>query len=229
MANPNNFLLDSDYPMDKIVFLGEFEIEITSLGEYGYAPFYEVIPHHLGAIPFCNGVFSIDNWQTTYQVGAAIVEGDFAPKTFNLGSDANNIYISGTIDQIGTLKARVWGVFDESTTLGTVADPTSGVTDFILNSDYNYPRLVKNGLIDATEGTSTVNHNLGYVPFCDVWYYSYIFPQTGGSPIPAWIIWHENTFDPEQGMDAVVKVDTTKLSLNGYEFYYRIYGNDTTI
>ena len=73
MNNQDKFIFNSDYPIDKIVWLeqGEFDTD-------NYGNFEKTIAHKLLATPFVKGVWTYDDWATTWMFGSVkIKEGAF--------------------------------------------------------------------------------------------------------------------------------------------------------
>lgn len=222
----NDFLFNSDYPIDKVIWTWEGDVPAS-----GYA---KTIAHGLGAVPFCKGIATTDNWNTTISSGAGTL--DASAQNFNnsldIGSDGTNVYIwwYGT----ATAKVRVWGVFDETTTQNVDAAPTAQVSDgkFIFNTDYKYPALVKEGTVDVSSANVTITHNLGYIPVCDIWAYN---NSMGGSN--KWFDKINNAVITQfNGVDTDVKISSTNIvfkkasgSPSTTKYYYRIYAYDTTL
>jgi hypothetical protein len=228
MAKVSDFLLNSDYPIDKIVFLKEVSIPYSAS-----TTFSTTIPHKLGAVPFCNAVFSTDNWQTTYPSVVREMDdsGQYYTKMLSVSSDSTNVYVKGMFyGASGTIKARIWGVFDESSTFNVDAPATNGKNRFILNSDYNYPSLLKDGISDASSGSVTISHKLGYIPFCDLWAWYKDWDDSGYRWYPVsyvfYLGWLHHT---QSGAPAPPQITSDSLTLRNGKFYYRIYGDDTTI
>ena len=224
MSDARNFLITSEYPTDKIVWLYEGQ---TTTDQYG--SFSVEIPHNMGATIFATGIWTIDDWGTTYNSSTTLHSGQSYSRYSLLASDSTQVYFNGFCEDndgnelIGaTLKFRFWGFFNEAETQNKFADATASASSnkFIKDSRLGYPKLFMEGYADATDGTKTIYHNLGFVPFVEIWY------QTDNkwyqvdyvdfvSPISTWTIQNTNTI----------------LSFNGdgytnYKYYYRIYADE---
>ena len=173
--NIKNFRINTDYPMDKVIFLKEVTITPNSYGEFD-----QTFAHGLGGIPFCKGVITDDGWNTTYQSGFNKIaeSGQYAEKVFRVYSNETSVRVSGwlNLDPYGgtskPVTIRIWGVFNESATQNVDVPPTrnQSTNNFIINSDYNYRSLFAEGLVNVPVGGEVAySHNLGYVPTVDVW------------------------------------------------------------
>lgn len=165
----SNLAIDTDHPMDKVVFLKEGQVSVTTANDAVFS-----FNHGIGAMLFVDGIWSPDNWSTTYQFGSSKRVGDVIAITSSLL--ANDTRVEGTIryNQNVTAKYRIWGFIEESTTLNLSVSETASKSEnlFVINSDYNYPRLIAEGI--ANKG-DTINHNAGVIPRVDIWRYdSYI-------------------------------------------------------
>lgn len=227
MARFQDFLLNSDYPIDKIVFLREVQIPVSA-----NTNFSETIAHKLGSTPFCNAVFSTDGWNTTYQSGAQEMDdsGQSFIKKFVVASDESNVYIKGVTNISGTVAVRVWGVFQEDNTYNVDAPPTSANTSFIINSDYNYPSLVKDGVVDATSSPVSIEYKLGYIPFTDLWIWHKEWDDSSYRWYPVSYAFSTGWLPHSQpGAPTPPEITSSALILKNGKYYYRIYGDDTTL
>ena len=224
-----NFRINTDYPMDKVIFLKEVTITPNSYGEFD-----QTFSHGLGAIPFCKAVITDDGWNTTYQSGfeKRHESGQYSEKLFRVYSNATSVRVYGWLadtsqgQQVKPVTIRIWGVFNESATQNVDVPPTrnQSTNSFIINSDYNYLSLFAEGTINVPlGGVMSYNHNLGYVPMVDVWVY-----ENG------W--WTEIAQDSSFVIDNnmmfthCVSVDSSRVEFRkdnewfGYnQYYYRIY------
>lgn len=228
--NIKNFRINTDYPMDKVIFLKEVTITPDSSGTFDQA-----FAHGLGAIPFCKGVVTDDGWNTTYQSGfnELAESGQYAEKVFRVYSNETSVRVYGWLadvsqgQQVKPVTIRVWGVFNESATQNVDVPPTrnESTNSFIINSDFNYLSLFAEGMVDVPVGGERVfNHNLGYVPAVDVW-----VKENG------W--WNEmssgDSFTNDSEIPSItnsVSVETNRVVFRrgnewfGYsQYYYRIY------
>lgn len=219
MADPRNFILDSDYPMDKIVFIGEYTVQPTEIPDYFTAN------HNLGTLPLIIGIASNDNWQTTIPLPALDIGID-------VYSDNTKIMVVNMSDS--TYSVKVFGLTVESDNSDFSA--TSDLAQsYILNTEYDYMKLLMSGEFQFDSAkTKTVQHNLGYVPTVLAWeeidlsaislgimYESMSYTQhlIGNQPAPT-PIWTSE----KRG----IMLDSAKITFYGAEntkCYYRIYGD----
>lgn len=219
--NPNNFLISSKYPMDKIVFLREISTNLDSGGMLD-----QTIAHNLGDIPFCNGVLSFDNWQTTYQAGTSRMARQYYSEEFNIYSGEKEIRIQAAFyDKPNqAVKIRVWGVYSSTSNATAPATRNQSANKFILNSKYNYFKLLQDGIVDVSGGQKVMSHNLGYKPIVELWA-DFSYDDNG------WTYYNRpDCIDTNSSYGQAVKVTNQQLVLNdgGYilkvkRFYYRIY------
>lgn len=164
--NSERFLFNSDYPMDKIVWLKEGELTTNEWGGWQDVS----IPHDVGAQIFVKGVFSHDNWNTVYPVG--IIKYDEMQTEVMGQAEANSsrILFSGftPIAHQTKVKYRFWALLNEGESKGVLANPTVGqsANRVMLDGSLEYPMLVQEGYINPGE---RVKHNLGKIPFADIW------------------------------------------------------------
>lgn len=164
---PNDYQINTNYPIDKIVFLKELSFKLDDNGL-----FEQKVAHGLQSIPFSNAVISFDNWQTTYQAGTSRMARQYYSEEFNVYSDNTNVTVSGMFSEHTGENAlvRMWGVFDSTT--DATANPTRQLSNnkFVLNSRYNYLKLVKDGIIDVSDGVNReIKHGFGYMPIVELW------------------------------------------------------------
>lgn len=204
--------------MDKIVWLPD-EITINNPKD----SFSLTTPHGLGAVPYVKGVWSSDDWETTWPTNVTVNDVQVVSKQVSVSSDETNVYLSG-IANVAGITLRLWGVFYEAATLDVVVPPTrdKSTNKFIINSDFNYPKLFMEGIADVTTLAQSITHDLGFVPQIDIW-------QRVGSP--GSYRWEELNFDVLGTSDlapSVVNVTDADLQFasgSGY-FYYRIYADE---
>lgn len=159
MKNPTDFLLNTDYEMDKIIY---FKSGSIMPGETKF------INHNLGIAPlvFCTCSFSED-----FDDSMPSPFLQFLLPTGFISFDiwANNQYtrIEYRNDQSSSQKLyfRIYA-FEPSNTRISIG-PTSNLSkQFVINTDYNYCKLLTKGVVN---GDATITHNLGYVPFVLAW------------------------------------------------------------
>lgn len=211
----SNLAIDTDHPMDKAVFLFEGQINVTTADDAIFR-----INHNIGAMLFVDGIWSPDNWATTFSFGSSRRTGDVIGITSSLL--ANDTRIEGSIRYNAnvTVKYRIWGFVNEAETLALDVAGTSALSQniFVINSDYNYPRLVMEGY--ANKG-DTINHNLGEIPRVDIWRYdSYI--QGYGK------LYNDGFGLTYGGFGEFAKITANQIEFSnvtgaGDKYYYRVY------
>lgn len=154
----DNFIINSDYPMDMVVFAAEGTVAANSATS---------ISHGLSFVPLCFGVWSSDGGST------------WKPITeMNITGNETLVYLSSTTREVtvttqlasSSIQFRVWGLQPADNTARTTP-PQFQVSDFMLNSDFNYSKLVGSAVwtVTATSGTTLITHNLGYIPEVIAW------------------------------------------------------------
>ena len=209
---------NSDLPMDKVIWLYMGEVTSDSWGSWDVT-----IPHTLAATPFVKGVWTINDWATTWMTGACHIDHDYYDVMVDLASDSTNVYFYGSTTSANTkVKYKLWGVWNESDTYSTPAEFTKNLStnQYIINSDYNYPQLVMEGYL--TKGNS-VNHGLGFIPQCDIWSYTQVhYSQNYG-----YLQDTDGYFSSTNDYISTKLTDQTLTLLNSSaapsKIYYRIY------
>lgn len=154
MADPKDFLLNTDYEMDKIVLFKEGQLtdEVT-------------LPHNLGYAPLVFGVWSLDSdfsSTNTMSENAGLV----LPGVECLGSSTDITVLSVGNTDSRTIYYRVYAF--EPAGVQKPADSTSQYAkEFMMNTDYNYAKLKATGTF--TQPGQEYAHNLGYIPQVMAW------------------------------------------------------------
>lgn len=219
----NNFLITSTYPTDKIVWMHEGEA-ITD--EFGVIDVH--IPNSLGIQVFATGIWTTDEWQTVYMATTSTHAGQIYSRFSMLQSDSSEFefraYCSnpdGTDMAGATVKYRLWGFLNEATTQNNFVQSTAGQSEnlFIKDSRLGYPKLFMEGFADATQSTQTIYHNLGFIPFVEIWY------EIDGR-------WYQLDYIDFTGDSSSWTVRNTKKTLEfnadsytNYNYYFRIYAD----
>ena len=188
-ADPRDFLLNTDYEMDKIIYVHNFEHTVSAITTI-------TIPHGLATAPLPFGI-----WATNSDFTNSHSIGEYDdPWNQDLRCEAwsdmtnvylkltpkleNNAYVSttfyGTI--FGFEPGSNWPNYPHTTgtpyeyikTHGQKIPATSKYAqNFILNTGYNYLKLQASGNLGSWNSTlhrQTYMHNFGYVPQVLVWY-----------------------------------------------------------
>lgn len=215
-VDPREFLLNTDYEMDKIIYFKEGSFT-TPHGQYESI----VINHNLDFIPL---VFGILSFNSDFTNTATI------PFGFNTGAGlhdrvSSDLYADGTqiglsfLDEPGkyptTIRYRIYG-FAPSDTRGKAGATSKYAKNFILNTDYNYCKIYKKGT--ATPG-EVIKHKLGYIPQVLAWRENLFY----GEPII------EPINDANFG-SSTISVNTQQVNFNvqdATKIHYRIYYDAT--
>lgn len=171
MPDPRDFLLNTDYPIDNIVYLASGSVSVPngtsdaiSVGAHGlsFTPMPMLVWSNTADFSTSNSFIDTqmaDNWFTT---GAG--------QTYLVYATSTDVFIQrdNTSGSDKTLYYRVFcfapsNVSDSATVPSTAnsADP------FVLNTDYNYLKLAAAGQL--TVASPTYNHGLGYAPRVMKW------------------------------------------------------------
>ena len=161
---PDDFLLNTDYEMDKIVLFkqGDFTGSTT-------------IQHNLKFTPLIFGVWSTDeNFEKVNSIGVREndpeIPGLYTPILSVTGTALNNNTITLTShgENSGTTKIyyRVYA-FEPCDSKQSAPQTAKLAGSLIFNTDYNYRKLLKEG--EFTQETAEFEHNLGYIPQVMAW------------------------------------------------------------
>lgn len=165
--DPRNLLISSDYPLDKVIYLGSHQV---TLGSFDIQEFS--MPHGLGFTPLMMGQWSnSSDFSVAYSIyGGASVGANRAWETL-IESDSTNIYIrtQNRTNSTGTAYYRMFGLVPSNE--NPIAAPTAiEGDDFIINTSYNYMKLSSSGTTTLAEGASTtISHELGFNPKVMIW------------------------------------------------------------
>jgi len=214
MTDARNFLLNTDYPIDKIAgsLTGSMVIGANDTMS-------DIIPHSFGCY-----LLPLLQWSTTPDFSISYNEtstGYIQGCLMSMYTTTSNLYING-LNSTGSSIALYYRViyFVPDNADIDVPETQSGLDNFVLNTDYNYPKLIPSlsGTVPTTVATSTatITHNLGYYPQVEVWYV----------PTSTSRCYHLSSGDPSYTyLDAVLTTTNIKFSYPGADctWYYRIY------
>jgi len=165
MVDLRNFLVNTDSPLDQIVYLDSGSFIVPSGGGVGAT---DTAPHGLSFRPLAVVNWSLNSdFLTTKECNLPVFEGTdpYAIRVDNV-SNSTNLVVSGfnpTASNV-TVYWRAYGFMPSNVNLD--ASYTAILADnFVLNTDYNYPKLWYN---DVT-GSTTINHTFGYRPQVMAW------------------------------------------------------------
>ena len=209
-VNPRDFLLNTDYEMDKIVFFTQGEIEA---GQNRY------IPHSLGFYPLVFGVCATSSDFSDARALPYLFFPGGADFQFSLFANKTNVEISYGSNEPSAPKMyyRIFA-FEPSDSRAKIGATSKHAKNFILNTDYNYCKLRSKGFVT---GDGTIAHNLGYIPQVMIW-----LENDGNN----WITPIENgSLNQPSGLTARnAQVTPTEVIFTGFgsgniKLHYRIY------
>lgn len=226
-----NLLLDTDYPLDKVVYLesGSFSAPALTQGTI------EIVPHNLPFTPLCSGNWSLSSGFTVqyeYSTGVfpSTAPGQFWDTICNVFADDTNIYIScdNYNGSSKTIYYRVFGFQPPDDT--SDVDPISSEGDqYLLSTDYNNAKLFLSDTVSLPAAPSAptnvaVEHNLGYIPQAMGWC-TYTTPVNGDTVLAIHPFGTSN--GASQGI--LMSVNSTYINFSVPQFataqtgYYRLY------
>lgn len=227
MSNPSNFLLNTDYPIDKIVYMQEGSWTPTSFDpETGSASNYEVFTTGIQATNFVCGEWSDDGFATSFPIGSVVGGGWYRRDSQSLlyrlikGVEAycgwGGVGISMSAFENKTIDFRFYVLISEAD-WNAESNKTAGLSNkLVLDTRENYPKLFEDRIIELQADTPFVlNHNLGFRPFVRAW---------GGwnSDDPT-----ERIFMPDaDSIKSITNTQITFLSSWSNTLYYRIYADE---
>ena len=234
----NRFIFNSDYPIDKIVWL--YEGSATSPASSSTTGFIDInMEQILGNKKpiFIKGIFTVDNWQTSYMMGVNKVTTDpYKNVTMSLDWyewDGKQLHInvgSRTSYSVNLpIKYRLWGVQREDIAMAVDYSKTTNISKTKLSFDAsrNYPRLYKDGIARSGD---VIEHNLNKIPYVDFWY---TYGRNSSSFNSSWSYapWGVLSNSTLHNTPTIMATDkaVTFCTVNGedenYKFwyYYRIY------
>ena len=165
--NPNNLLLSTDYPLDKVVYLKTHSVTLTSFQIQNI-----MIPHNLPFIPLIQGQWSnTPDFSIAYNINTELIVG--INRRFDTMAQANetniNFETQNRTQSTATVYYRIFG-FMPSTANENVLPTNIDSNNFVIHTDYNYMKLAYYGVTAIPGGGSyTINHGLGYYPKVMTW------------------------------------------------------------
>lgn len=168
LANARNFLINTDYPMDKVIYLKEQSLTMGDSIDVSIA-------HGLPFIPLVWFQWSLtSDFAIAYENNTGPFPSGIPGYLFALlvmiEANATNIILrgNGTTSSI-TIYVRIFG-FQPSTSNVDLAPTSSQADNFILNTDYNYMKLITATSVAVNAGvTNTITHGYGYIPHILLW------------------------------------------------------------
>jgi hypothetical protein len=221
-AAQKEFLMTSDYPIDKVTYLKEISIPLSSLS------FNDItFAHGLTYTPLLQAQWSQDGtWPYAYDENSGPINAGFQ-HIIDTAVECNSTTISifNTNNQAinTTVYWRLFGFMP--TTVNVDAAFTSNLADpYAINSDNDYPKLFSAGVTafsSVTGSTETVYHGLGYRPrqvlvwaedgTKTYWMNSFAYPNPG------------NNNYCKVGINDILFVRDGLFLSSAVRFHYRIY------
>lgn len=169
--DPRDFLLSTDYEMDKIIYFKEQKITPDQNGFYH-------ISHSLGFVPLITGIWSkYADFNVCNHFSPQIQDPntyDNPVATVSCLCEEDTIHLTLANRQSGSqvnfdYYVRLIG-FEPSNLANNISPTSSAASEFILNTDYNYLKLFDKGFLTPDQnGDITITHNLGYIPQALFW------------------------------------------------------------
>ena len=174
LANAKNFLINSDYPLDKVVYMTSGSV-IVPASDYNDIS----ISHGLPFTPLVNAIYSTSStFDIAYEYNSGQVNTDLSiPSPFLYDtsdtSDATHITLRHTNYSVSpvTLYYRVYAFMPTTASAG-VSFTASIADNFTINSDINYTKLILSGATaysSVVSSTEVIPHGLGYKPQVMAW------------------------------------------------------------
>lgn len=185
MSNLDDFIIHSQYPVEKIVWTAEgvsddtnLNWQITTWGGRVFEPIDDTLQWDNILI---DGVWSNDNWQTQYQLESfseksEVVSASVFPKGLDFNGyvlPTNCVMLGGSATDASLhLKYRLWAYLRESDWASTTATKTAETLGYNLQKDTRLAQLSlisENFVHVPNTTTKVIYHNLGFRPFCKMW------------------------------------------------------------
>ena len=221
-----NFLFSSDYPMPVLVWQYE---DFWNVGEY--ATRTVKVAHRLPFKPLLVGQWSTKtNFAPCQDIATTTWMTNFDPVngvsiSAFVSADATNLILDmQNFDTATRYNFRLWAYAppDYAGEYPNIYDNTN----FQLSTDFNYPKIVKQGKVQISYGSSaTIDHGLGYIPQCKIW------QEKDGKIGPVYALWDYD----QSGNRGGPRLTTSSLIIRNLDldgdnktktYYYHIYGDE---
>ena len=231
-VDPNDFLINTDFEMDKIVWVSEGIIAIDSSSTTtpsGSKLTEKYIKHNL---PFYPLVFGFCSYHKDFKETVSLpfkanphMESTQGQTSLYYDTEVNLqtygdtvlIYYESRIQNPQPIYYRIYG-FEPTTSNAKVGGTKNNAATFLLDSDNNYRKLYKKGIIRRGDN-NLIRHDLGYIPQCRFW-----FDFGGDNP---GIIWDYYAVNGRNGCtitkDHISITFPTASYLQEGTLHYRIY------
>ncbi len=198
MSNLNDFIIHSQYPVEKIVWMAEGNNDSSnpnwqafSWGGYVFEPLEDTIDWQNFLI---DGVWTNDGWATQYPIealskpmgyediggsysikadwcGAFIVPKGFVYDTYTTTHPCVMIFGSQS-DSSRRIEYRYWGYIQESDWSSATTAKTAETLAHSFQKDTRLAQLnmISENVMHLEDNeTKVLNHNLGFRPMCKIW------------------------------------------------------------
>lgn len=246
MSLLDSFIVNSDYPADKIVWTAEGVADSTNpywqnvFGGVVLEPIPESLDWHTILV---EGVWTSDNWETQYPIntnsrvmgymntgqGSYTVEFDevdidVLPKGVDIlgfRTDYQCAMISGRTYQGRTAKYRLWAYVAESDwdSYSETKTAETLASKLQLNTDLAQLNMISETVVPVPSGqTKTIRHNLGFRPYCKIWH------KSGGTGLFGEDTWRRNdlstVFNPDNEYNLnKITIDEEKITIYAEDAY----------
>lgn len=223
-SSADKMLISSTYPLDKVILLRQ-DTWTT------YGSFYQ-FTHNLPFIPLISLVWSLSpTFDTTYTIGGGPASPNgflaFEPLCGSAWATDTTVFADFRVfSSPPAIYIRVYAR-EPSDSAADLPFTSINADDFVLNTDYNYTKLLLSGVTAYSSTPSSiesVNHNLTYYPQVEVWYQT----STG-----IWALSNLNTNDSTDYFTIASNVTTTQIIMRrdpfpsgAQRFHYRIYADE---
>lgn len=178
-----DFLINTDYEMDKVIFLYDGVIQIDGdaivLGDGTRREIKTITT----GLPFCPLMFGFcsynkdfkDSHTFPYYEGYRAVGGIpisiSTDISFYVDGNDNNLEVtydaSPRVTDPKPIYYRIYG-FEPTTSNAKIGKTSNRAKTFTINSSQDYRKLYKKGVVRAGE-TEVIKHDLGYIPQIELW------------------------------------------------------------
>jgi len=162
MTDATNFLLNTDYPLDKVS--GYYEGSTTVGSGATSSP---MVAHGLGYRPLYFVKWSTSpTFEVSYdELGVSAINN----LQLNAQTSGTDLYLFMSNNSVSSVTFYYRVIYFMPPDVDLDAPSTaSGLENLQFSTDYNYTKIL---LEDVTSGsTGTINHDLGYYPQVEVWY-----------------------------------------------------------
>lgn len=215
-----NTLVNTDYPLDKIVYIDSGSFSVTS------GSFPEInVPHGLAFRPMVIGSWSLTpDFAVSYDASFSAPSDPLQPYMGIQSTPTNIRFIpNNNSGSTVTFYWRVYGYMPPD--VNAIAPFTATDADeFALSSDYNYTKIYLTNTLSWSSGTThTISHNLGYRPQVEVWFEQ----ELNADLLTRWYLGEDNSytaFDRVHVTNSAVIFNFNSVGgVAGRKWYYRIY------